>query len=345
MYYEVTQIKGDGETHPAISPNDEFADFYRWDKGNFGTELKTSDMLPREYARSALARGLQYEAKLGVNPFKFGMIGSTDSHASLATARDDNYFGKATPGEPGMGAERYEEFIIQPAFLGEEVAIRHYETIASGLAAAWAHENTREAIWDAFKRKEVYATTGPRMTVRVFAGWDFEPDEVHRPDFAAEGYARGVPMGGDLFRGPEGAAPTIVIRALRDPDGANLDRVQVVKGWVDAKGNPQTKVFDAGWSGDRTPGADGKLPSVGSTVEGAEYTNTIGAAMLGAHWVDPEFDPEQRAFYYVRVLEIPTPSWLAYDKAHFGDEMPDLPDNAVWVQQERAYTSPIWYTP
>ena len=271
------------------------------------------------------------------------MIGSTDSHTSLATAREDNYFGKAAAGEPGSGDDRYNEFIIQPDFLGEDGAVRHYETMASGLAAAWARENTREAIWDAFKRKEVYATTGPRMTVRVFAGWDFKADEVHRHDFAAQGYARGVPMGGDLFKGPSAAAPTLMIRALRDPDGANLDRIQVVKGWVDAKGKSQTKVFDAAWAGDRKAGANGKLPAVGSTVTGAAYTNTIGAVALGAHWMDPEFDPEQRAFYYIRVLQIPTPSWLAYDRAFFGKN--ELPKDAVLVQQERAYTSPIWYTP
>jgi hypothetical protein len=341
--YEVTQIKGDGETHPALSPNDEFADYYTWDRGNFGSELKTPDMLPREYAREALARGLAIEAKIGANPFKFGLIGATDSHTSLATTREDNYFGKASLGEPGGGEERYNEYIIQPDFLGEDVAIRHYETLAAGLAGAWARENTREAIWDAFKRKEVYATTGPRITVRVFAGWDFDEDEVHRPDFAETGYARGVPMGGDLHAGPEGAAPTIMVRALRDPDGANLDRIQIVKGWVDGSGEPQTKVFEAAWAGDREPGANGKLPPIGSTVDGANYTNTIGRALLAAHWVDPEFDPEQRAFYYVRVLEIPTPSWLAYDEAHFGPQ--DLPEDAVMEHQERAYTSPIWYTP
>nr|MDJ0858791.1 DUF3604 domain-containing protein [Dinoroseobacter sp.] len=341
--YEVTQIKGDGETHPMLSPNDEFADYYTWDRGNFGTELKTPEMLPREYAREALARGLKYEAELGVNPFKFGMIGSTDSHTSLATAREDNFFGKASLAEPGGGDHRYEEFIIQPDFLGEDVAIRSYETLAAGLAAAWARENTREAIWDSFKRKEVYATTGSRMTVRVFAGWDFEAEEVHRPDFAAEGYARGVPMEADLFAGPDGAAPSFMVRALRDPDGANLDRIQIVKGWVDPSGEPQTKVFDAGWAGDRTPDSEGKLPAVGNTVEGATYTNTIGAAALGAHWVDPEFDPAQRAYYYVRVLEIPTPTWLAHDKAFFGEI--DLPADAVMEHQERAYTSPIWYTP
>ena len=207
-----------------------------------------------EYARQALARGLAYEQKIGVNPFKFGLIGSSDSHTSLATTREDNYFGKASIVEPGTGANRYEDFIVQPVILGEDIAIRHYETLASGLAAAWARENTREAIWEAFKRKEVYATTGSRITVRVFAGWDFEADEVHRPDFAATGYDRGVPMGGDLFAGPEGAAPTFMVRALRDPDGANLDRIQIVKGWVGAGGEPQTKVFDVAWSGEREPG-------------------------------------------------------------------------------------------
>ena len=343
--YEVTQIKGDGEAHPMLSPNDEFADYYTWDRGNFGSEAKAPEMLPREYARDALARGLAYEQSFGVNPFKFGMIGSTDSHTSLATAREDNFFGKATPAEPGAGEDRTEEYIIlpDPYGTGVDASIRAYETLASGLAAAWARENTREAIWDAFKRKEVYATTGPRMTVRVFAGWDFAPEEVHRPDFAAEGYARGVPMGADLFTGPEGTAPSFMMRALRDPDGANLDRIQIVKGWVDADGAPQTKVFDAGWAGDRAPDADGNLPPVGNTVDGRDYTNTIGSAALAAHWVDPEFDPGQRAYYYVRVLEIPTPTCLAYDEAYYGDL--NLPDDAVMDHQERAYTSPIWYTP
>jgi hypothetical protein len=341
--YEVTQIKGDGEAHPALSPNDEFADYYTWDRGNFGTELKTPDMLPKEYARDALARGLKYEAELGANPFKFGMIGATDSHTSLATVREDNYFGKASIVEPGTGKARYEDFIVQPVILGEDIAIRHYETLASGLAGVWSRENTREAIWDAFKRKEVYATTGSRITVRVFAGWDFEKDEVHRHDFAETGYDRGVPMGADLFAGPDGAAPTFMVRALRDPDGANLDRIQIVKGWVNAEGEPETKVFDVAWAGDREPDAEGKLPPVGSTVNGANYSNTIGAAALGGYWVDPEFDPAQRAYYYVRVLEIPTPSWLAYDEAFYGNL--DLPEDAVMVQQDRAYTSPIWYTP
>jgi len=340
--YETTQIKGDGETHPMLSPNDEFADYYNWDRGNMGSELKTPDMLLREYARQALARGLAFEEEIGANPFKFGQIGSTDSHTSLASTREDNYFGKSGLMEPGTGSERYDEEIIQDALI-EGIAVRAYETVSSGLAAAWARENTREAIWDAFQRKEVYATTGTRMMVRVFAGWDFVEDEVHRPDFAAEGYDRSVPMGADLFAGPEGTAPTFMIRALRDPDGANLDRIQMVKGWVGDDGEPMTKVFDVAWSGDRAVDADGKVPPVGSTVDGADFTNTIGSAVLGGYWVDPDFDPAQRAYYYVRVLEIPTPSWLAYDQAFYGNI--DLPDDAVMVQQERAYTSPIWYTP
>jgi Protein of unknown function (DUF3604) len=344
--YEVTQIKGDGETHPALSPNDEFADYYRWDRGNFALAGKKPDMLPREYAREALKRGLQYEAKLGVNPFKFGMVGSTDSHTSLATTREDNFFGKATPVEPGTGEERYMEKItgVNPSLDGSDVTIRHYQSLASGLAAVWSKENTRTALWDAMKRKEVYATTGTRMTVRVFAGWDFAKDEVQRPDFAEQGYARGVPMGGDLTDAPKDKAPALMVRALRDPDGANLDRIQIVKGWVDKAGKPQEKVYDVAWAGDRKPGKDGKLPAVGNTVKGAKFTNDIGQAVLGAWWQDPDFDPTLRAFYYVRVLEIPTPTWLAYDKAYYGDAI-KLPEDAKMVHQERAYTSPIWYTP
>ena len=344
--YEVTQIKGDGETHPALSPNDEFADYYRWDKGNFGLYGKKPDMLPREYARQALMRGLKYEDKLGMNPFKFGMIGSTDSHTSLATTREENYFGKATPVEPGTGEERYMEKItgVIPSLDGSDVTIRHYQTLASGLAGVWARKNTRESIWDALKRKEVYATTGTRMTVRVFGGWDFEPSEVQRPDFAAQGYARGIPMGGDLSAAPEGKSTTIMVRALRDPDGANLDRIQIVKGWLDKDGKTHEKLYDVAWSGDRKPDSNGRLPAIGNTVKGASYTNDVGQAVLGAYWQDPVFDPAQRAFYYVRVLEIPTPTWLAYDKAFYGDKI-KLPDDALFVHQERAYTSPIWYTP
>jgi hypothetical protein len=342
--YEVTQIKGDGETHPALSPNDEFADYGTWDRGSFGA-AKDPGMIDREYAREALKRGLALEKTLGANPFKFGMIGSTDSHTGLATTQEDNFFGKATPVEPGAPA-RYEEKItgVNETPDGRDITIRHYESLASGLAAVWAKENTREALFDAMKRKEVYATTGTRMTVRVFAGWDFGADEVDRPDFAETGYVRGVPMGGDLREAPAGVAPRFMVRALRDPDGANLDRVQIVKGWLEKDGSLSEKVYDVVWAGDRKPGADGKLPPVGNTVRGARYTNSIGEALLMGFWQDPDFDPSERAVYYVRVLEIPTPTWLAHDKAFYGDAI-DLPDDAVMVHQERAYTSPIWYTP
>jgi hypothetical protein len=343
--HEVTQMKGDAETHPMLSPDDEFSDFETWDRGSFAA-AKDPDMIPREYAREALKRGLLFDADLGANPFRFGMIGSTDTHTSLATTTEDNYFGKATPGEPGTPG-RFEELITGylPSPDGRDYAIRHYRTSASGLAGVWARENTREAIWDAMNRKEVYATTGTRMVVRVFGGWDFEPGDLDRWDFAATGYQQGVPMGGELTdaRG-SGDAPVFMIRALRDPDGANLDRVQMVKGWLNADGSTDERVYDVVWSGDRKPGSDGKLPPVGNTVdvEAASYTNSIGEPMLFGFWTDPEFDPNQRAFYYVRVLEIPTPRWTTYEAAFFGTERPeDVPASI----QERAYTSPTWYTP
>jgi len=338
---EVTQMKGDGETHPLLSPDDEFADFETVDKGNLmGLEPKTPDMLPNEYARAALKRGLAYEQKLGANPFKFGMIGSTDSHTSLPTTREENWFGKAPYLEPS--AERIEHALIKAP--DPKLSLMARDLGAAGLAAVWARENTRESIWDAMARKEVFATSGTRLVVRVFGGWDFEEDEVQRPDFAREGYARGVPMGGDLKSAPAGSVPSFMIRSLRDPDGANLDRIQIIKGWVDSSGETHEKVYDVAWSDDRKPGRDGKLPALGSTVdvEDASYTNNIGDALLMGYWKDPEFDPGQRAFYYVRVLEIPTPRWTAYDAKKFNVEMPE---GTRMQHQERAYTSPIWYTP
>jgi hypothetical protein len=342
--YEVTQMKGDGETHPALSPNDEFADFETWDKGGFGVTPHTEDMLPREYAREALKRGLAYEQKLGANPFKFGMIGSTDSHTALATTTEDNFFGKVTLVEPSANPDRFDEVIVGRFQTDARLQLRAWQTSASGLAAVWAADNTREALWDAMSRKEVYATTGTRLTVRVFAGFDFVADDVQRHDFAKYGYQKGVPMGGDLAAAPAGKAPTFLIRALRDVDGANLDRIQVVKGWMDSKGKLKEKVYDVAWSGDRTPGADGKLPSVGNTVdaEDASYTNTIGEPLLLAYWKDPDFDAGERAFYYVRVIEIPTPRWTTYDAKYFGVK---LPEGAPTDIQERAYTTPIWYSP
>jgi hypothetical protein len=344
--YEVTQIKGDGETHPLLSPSDEFANFERWDKGSFGTEAKTPAMLPAEYAREALKRGLALDAKLGVNPFKFGLIGSTDSHTSLSTTREENFFGKATALEPSARPERLSETIASrfPNPAGKDIAHRAWQSSASGLAAVWATDNTREALWDAMARREVYATTGTRLTVRLFAGWDFTAADLESAEFATRGYARGVPMGGELRKGPAGKAPVFVVRAMRDADGANLDRVQMVKGWLDAEGRTHERVYDIAWSGKRKPGRDGKLPPVGNTVDVAQatYDNSIGAPYLAAHWRDPDFDPGERAFYYVRVLEIPTPRWTTYDAKVFGTR---IPDGAPASIQERAYTSPVWYSP
>jgi len=338
---EVTQMKGDGETHPLLSPDDEFADFETVDKGNLmGLDPKTPEMLPREYAREALKRGLAYQEALGANPFKFGMIGSTDAHTSLATTREENWFGKAPYLEPS--AERVNDALIKAP--DPELSLMASDLGAAGLAAVWARENTREALWDAMARKEVFATSGTRLLVRVFGGWDFEEDEVQRPDFARAGYARGVPMGGDLRDAPPGKAPSFMIRALRDPDGANLDRIQIIKGWVDSSGESRERVYDVAWSDDRQPGRDGKLPPVGNTVDVADasYTNSIGDALLMGYWKDPDFDPTQLAFYYVRVLEIPTPRWTAYDAKYFDATMPE---GTRMQHQERAYTSPIWYTP
>ena len=341
--YETTQMKGDGETHPRLSPNDEFANFERWDKGQLGPAPKTPDMLPREYTREALKRGLACEAKLGTNPFKFGLIGSSDSHTSLSTTTEDNFFGKVAAVEPSADPIRFDE-VIGGIGGTPEVAQYARQTSASGLAAVWSRENTREALWDAMARKEVYATSGTRLVVRVFGGFDFDAADLDRSNFAEEGYKRGVPMGGDLKAAPAGKAPGFLIRALRDPDGANLDRIQVIKGWLDASGNPHEQVYDVAWSGGRKPGKDGKLPPVGNTVnvKDATYTNAIGAPALQAYWNDPKFDAGQRAFYYVRVLEIPTPRWTTYDAKVFGVKLPtDVPSSI----QERAYTTPIWYTP
>jgi hypothetical protein len=344
--YETTQPKGDGETHPLLSPNDEFANFERWDKGSFGPELKTPDMLPREYTRETLKRGLAYEAALGVNPFKFGLIGSTDMHTGLPTTAENNFFGKVALLEPTADPIRFDEVIIGrvPADRKRENQHLARETSASGLAAVWARDNTREALWDAMARKEVYATTGTRLVVRVFGGFDFTAADLDASNFAELGYQGGVPMGGDLTAAPEGKAPGFMIRAMRDVDGANLDRVQVIKGWLDAEGKTQEQVYDVAWSGDRSVGADGKLPPVGNTVDVAQatYTNAIGAPILSAFWQDPDFSADQSAFYYVRVIEIPTPRWTTYDAKVFGVALPtDVPSSI----QDRAYTSPIWYTP
>ncbi|MEL7450509.1 MAG: DUF3604 domain-containing protein [Pseudomonadota bacterium] len=336
--YEVTQIKGDGETHPFLSPDDEFADFETLDEGNLDiTELKEDEMLQREYAREALKNGLVLEDKLGTNPYKFGMVGATDSHTALSTAEEDNYFGKSTSAEPS--ATR----VSHPFVESKLGAIEGYELSAAGYQGVWATENTRAAIFDAMERKETYATTGPRILVRFFGGWEYTDDDLRSRTPAFRGYEKGVPMGGDLPPAT-GDAPVFMVIALRDPIGANLDRLQVVKGWLDDDGETHEKVYDVSWSGDRTPGADGKLPPVGNTVDidAANWTNTIGASELATVWTDPDFDPDLKAFYYARVIEIPTPRWVLYDKLRFGAE---IPEDSALILQERAYTSPIWYTP
>jgi hypothetical protein len=340
---EVTQPKGTGEAHPLLSPDDEFADFELMDKSNLtGTVAKTPEMIKTEYAREALKLGLAEEARIGVNPFKFGMIGSTDSHNAIPSTREENWFGKIHFVEPSP--HRRDGFFIESS-VDPSYSIRDVDLGASGLAAVWATANTREAIWDAFARREVFATTGTRLKVRVFAGWNFAKNEVNRPDFAEQGYARGVPMGGDLRPGPQGAAPTFMVRAIRDPDGANLDRIQIIKGWVDAGGKTRERIYDVAVSGSRTIGPDGRCKeSVGNTVDlaNATYTNDIGSAVLTGYWKDPEFDPKLRAFYYVRVIEIPTPRWTAYDAKYFQIKMPE---GTAMEVTDRAYTSPIWYTP
>ncbi len=291
-----------------------------------------------QIAREALKQGLALEKKFGTNPYKFGMVGATDTHTSLTTAEEDNFFGKATSVEPSP--TRVSHPFIKSA-LG---AIEGDMLLASGYQGIWATENTRAALFDAMERKETYATTGTRMLVRFFGGWDFNDNDLRNRQPAFIGYAKGVPMGSDLATAPNGKTPTFMVFALRDPIGANLDRIQIIKGWMDSRGELQEKVHDVTWSGDRQPDANGKLPSVGNTVdiEAANWTNTIGASELTAIWTDPDFDPDERAFYYVRVLEIPTPRWVLYDKVRLGAH---IPEGVELIHQERAYTSPIWYTP
>ena len=359
--FEVTQIKGDSETHPLLSPNDEFADYetmsidkYRYedikkDQGftDYDSWINKKDrgtnsnwMRTYEYGRSALKLGLAEQARLGVNPFKFGMIGSTDSHTSLATADEDNFWGKLSEAEPHkdrvLGPWR--PALNPPGKPG-------WKMNASGYAAVWAEEDTRESLFAAMKRKETYATTGPRMTVRFFGGWDYHKDDAQKPDLASIGYSKGVPMGGDLTNAPNDRPPTFLIRAVRDPDGANLDRVQVIKGWHDKNGELHEKIYNVALSDERKANRRDKVKPVGSTVDipSASYTNFIGDPELAVVWADPDFDRNELAFYYVRVLEIPTPRWTAYDVKYFG--LKNIPDEVPMITQERAYTSPIWYSP
>jgi len=370
--FEVTQIKGDSEAHPLLSPLDEFADYETvsskrpttgalseklkkrmgfsyydsWVKKNNDSSNK-SWMHRYEYARPALKLGLSEQKRLGTNPFKFGLIGGTDAHTSLAAVDEDNFWGKFTWVEPYAG--RLSDSIFGADFAIEKKAGEWSETAwkmnAAGYAAIWAEENTRESLFAAMKRKEVYASTGPRITVRFFGGWDYEENDAYRPDLARIGYMKGVPMGGDLTAAPQDAAPTFLIRAVKDPEGANLDRIQVIKGWQDASGELHEKIYNVAVSDNRKENNHGKVKPVGNTVDipDASYTNTIGDPELAIVWQDPDFDKEELAFYYLRVLEIPTPRWTAYDAKYF--KVTDLPKEIPMITQERAYTSPIWYTP
>ncbi|MFK7840780.1 MAG: DUF3604 domain-containing protein [Sphingorhabdus sp.] len=340
---ETTQIKGDSEAHPFLSANDEFAGFgiAGWDDENLSAKSKTTpEMQAGNYVREALKRGLEIESKTGVNPYKLGQIGSTDSHTALATGDEDNFFGKHTFNEPTAdGRDR----VNKRMNLGSRGNRFNWHYLAGGYAAVWATANTREAIFDAMARREVYATTGPRMSVRFFGGFDFTDDDFSK-DWVKAGYDRGVPMGGDL-QGDDKSAPRFIVSALKDPDGANLDRVQVIKGWIDSNGKTQEKVFDIAWSDAETRKLEnGKVPAVGNTVDlaTAEYSNSIGATELQTVWTDPEFDPAIKAFYYVRVLEIPTPRWVVFDALRYKTA---LSDDVTKIAQERAYTSPIWYNP
>ena len=332
---EVTQVKGDSETHPRLSPDDEFADFETFDT-NLGLKIADDAMLKHEYARGALKEGLRHEKKLKVNPYKFGMIGSTDSHNSLVTPEEDNFFGKFVESEPSPDRTKTK---LAGGRLWE-----NWRISASGYAAVWAIENTRDALFAAIKRKEVYATTGSRIRVRFFGGWAFSQTTLDAPNFEELAYKIGVPMGGDLS-GFDGTAPGFIFSAFRDPTGANLDRVQIIKGWLDNDGKAHEKVYDVAWGGRReVDPVTGKLPSIGSTINfsAGTYDNSIGENYLSGLWVDPEFDPKLVSFYYCRVIEIPRPRWTLKDAAFFNIE---LDQGVTKVVQDRAYTSPIWYTP
>ena len=333
---EATQFKGDSEARAAFSPQDEFADFENFDH-YLQQDVEAYEAKKGSFIRPALKTGLAIENKIGVNPFKFGMIGSTDSHTGLASPEEDNFMGK-------VARDSTPETKISEG--KKVVTFNGWDMSASGLAAVWAKENTREAIYNAFQRKEVYATTGPRLKVQMFAGWNFEKGAANANNFAEIGYRQGIPMGGDLVK-PEnvtGKAPQFLIRAVKDPKGANLDRIQVIKGWVDSKGAQHEKVHNVAWAGERKLDAKGKLAPVGNTVDISipSYTNTIGTAELSVKWRDPSFIASQNAFYYVRILQIPTPRHSQYDAVAL---QIDTPKEGPAFLQERAYTSPIWYTP
>ena len=329
---EVTQIKGDSETNSQLSPDDEFADFENY---TFYIQAGRSKFVSSagDFIRPALKRGLTIGQEVGVNPYKFGLIGSSDSHSGLASVEEKNFWGKmardSTPETKSSSGGRLN---------GSD----GWNMSASGLAAVWATENTREEIFAAFKRKEVYATSGPRLKVQLFAAWEFPKNAAESENFAQIGYQYGVPMGGDLVPTNNKNAPSFILRAVKDPKGANLDRIQIIKGWINAEGEQFERIYNVAWSGARKLDSNGKRPAVGNTVDTtfATYTDSIGVPELSAHWVDPDFDPNQSAFYYARVLQIPTPRNALYDSLALGLAKPPAGPKTI---QERAYTSPIWY--
>jgi Protein of unknown function (DUF3604) len=335
--FELVQFKGQSESHPSLSPADEFAKWELWDTGNLNGVVKKPGMHRTEYWREALKSGMRLQAKLGVNPFKYGADAGTDTHTGLTTGEENNFWGKYKSLEPRKG--RWAPIISGGPGPGGH---KGWEQTAAGYTGVWATSNTREALWDAMMRRETFATTGPRMSVRFFGGWDFTDSDAGA-GLVKAGYTKGVPMGADLAE-KSGGVPSFLIAAMKDPQGANLDRVQVIKGWLGADGKTYEKVYDVKWSGDRKLGADGKLPAVGSTVNlgTASYSNSIGAPELITRWQDPEFDATLKASYYVRVLEIPTPRWTAYDQIRFNEKMSS---DAPMSHQERAFSSPIWYDP
>lgn len=337
--YEIMQIKGAGETHPLISTKDEFANYgiTGWDNGNLTLDvLITPEQRKYQYARKALLDGMIHENKLGTNPFKFGFVGATDGHTSIPSGDEDNWWGKHTTSEPSP--ERVGE--ITKELNGETRYGWHY--LAGGYSAVWASENTRTALWDAMKRKETYGTTGTRIKLRFFGGFNFSKSDLNGTDYAKKAYDKGVAMGGDLNYSKK--APQFLIHAVKDPNWANLDRIQVIKGWIE-NGVGKEKIYDVKWSGDRKIGKDGKLSAVGNTVDlkTGKYANTIGTAELKTVWKDPDFNPDQNAFYYVRVLEIPSPTWQLYDKVKY--KLKDVSIDVPMYHQERAWSSPIWYNP
>jgi hypothetical protein len=335
--YEISQIKGTSETFPSLSPTDEFANFEQWDY-TLSADFERPTQHRGAFARQALLDGMSQEAKGNGNPFKYGFIGDSDTHNAAASNEEYNYTGKFA--FENDAHDRMEGLKGQPPEQIQQIR----EFSSGGLAGVWAEENTRESIFDAVQRKETFGTSGPMIKVRFFGGWDFGAGDLQGAGFVKAGYTRGVPMGGDL-KTVAGKAPTFMVMAAKDPKSGNLDRIQIIKGWLDDKGAQHEKIYDVVWSGERKPDpSTGKLPAVGNTVDPAKatYTNSIGSGELSAVWTDPDFNAAVRSFYYVRVIEIPTPRWSTYDAVAL--QLP-VPEGLPISIQERAWSSPIWYSP